>query len=422
MTGTIGRRMRNAILLAIVVTLLGTIAAVYVVSESLEDTVLRLDIAAERDFILAHHDRDKALVWDSATLKAVYEPDGLRGQIPLAEMFRSLSVPYHGEVHLPDGETYLITTHRVQGGRLYLAKNITVFEHRQTLFGQSLAVLALIMMALGMALAYFTSRRLVRPLRQLADFIRNAEPAPNMPRIANTFQDSELREIAATFNLFLDELEKYVKREQMLLSLASHELRTPIAVIGGALEVVGQRGQLREDDARTVERMRRATEEMRTNIDLILRLTRRQARLEERELVELAELTREVLDDLQRSVGGVDRVRVEAQEDATLVADRTLVKMLLRNLIQNTLQHTQGRIWLRFTPEFLEIRDEGSGLSEDQRALLRGAAGDLGGLLALSGLGLFIITLSCERLGWQLTVPQSSEQGTTMRLTFRQEE
>lgn len=413
----IGRRVRNAVLLAILVTLVCTIAATYVVSESLEDSVLQLDLEAERDFLLEHNDRSQALAWDTATLKALYEPDGQLGKTPLPDLFKTLPVPFAGEVvHKKDGMTYLVTTYKVNGGRLFLAKNISLFEHRQNQFGQFLAGLAVVLVALGILSAWLISRRLTGPLRQLSDFIGHTAPAPRMPRLSNDFRDAELSEIADTFNLFLNEMEQYVKHEQMLLSLASHELRTPIAVIAGALDVVEERGNLREEDARTVARMRRAVEEMRENIDLILRLTRRRSALSEAEVFELEPLAREVLDDLQRSVGGSERVVAETVgAGASMCADRTLVKMLLRNLVQNALQHSEGLVVVRLGAECIEVADAGGGLTHGQQALLRGETVGLGNL---SGLGLFIVTLGCERLGWRLSVPRSSAQGTTIRLDF----
>src|SRR5690606_23369210 len=137
--------------------------------------------------------------------------------------------------------------------------------------------LGVVVLVLGALLAHLTTRRLVTPLRQLTDHIRVTQPAPRMPRISRTFKDRELREIADTFNLFLDEIETYVRREQSLLGLASHELRTPIAVILGALDVIAQRGRLSAEDDKTFQRIVRASQEMSANIDSILKLTRRES-------------------------------------------------------------------------------------------------------------------------------------------------
>jgi len=415
MTHSIGRRIRRTVLLAIFVTLFVTVTSVFVANENLERSVLEIDIQAERDFILEHTDLGAPLSWDTASLKAFYLPPDSTDLSGLPEIFRGLPFPFSGEIEI-NGSEFLMTLGEAKGGRLYIAKDISIFERRETLFQTFLLVLGGVVLVLGALLAHLTTRRLVTPLRQLTDHIRVTRPAPRIPRISREFRDRELREIADTFNLFLDEIETYVKREQSLLSLASHELRTPIAVILGALDVLAQRDTLSAEDYRTVQRIVRASREMSANIDTVLKLTRRTPGADEREHVILQDVLREVVEDLERAVGGASRIQVRIMDPLSLMSDRLLVKMLLRNLLQNALQHTNGAVAVAIRHEVIEIADQGDGLPDSQKKLLRDELGDASALLALSGLGLFIVTLICERLGWRLEVLQSSPSGTTLRL------
>lgn len=417
MTHSIGRRIRRTVLLAIFVTLFVTVTSVFVANENLERSVLEIDIQAERDFILEHTDLEAPLAWDTASLKAFYQPPDSSDLAQLPEIFRGLPFPFSGEIDI-NGSTFLMTLGEAKGGRLYIAKDISIFERRETLFQTFLLVLGAVVLVLGTLLAHLTTRRLVTPLRQLTDHIRVTQPAPKMPRISREFNDRELREIADTFNLFLDEIEAYVKREQSLLSLASHELRTPIAVILGALEVIDQRGTLSPEDHRTVQRIARASAEMGANIDTILKLTRRKPAADEQERVLLPDMLRDVVEELDRSMGGQARIRVEARNPPPLMSDPLLIKMLLRNLLQNALQHTQDTVDVLVGDGMMQIADRGHGLPESQKRLLRDELGDPSALLALSGLGLFIVTLICDRLGWRLEVVQSSTTGTTLRLHY----
>ena len=417
MTHSIGRRIRRTVLLAIFVTLFITVTSVFVANENLERSVLEIDLQAERDFILEHTDPDTPLSWDTASLKAFYLPPDSTAQDQLPEIFRGLPFPFSGEIEI-DGSTFLMTLGEARGGRLYIAKDISIFERRETLFQTFLLVLGGVVLVLGTLLAHLTTRRLVTPLRQLSDYIRVTQPAPKMPRISREFNDRELREIADTFNLFLDEIETYVKREQSLLSLASHELRTPIAVILGALDVLAQRGTLGAEDRKTVQRIVCASKEMSANIDTVLKLTRRRSSEDEHERVVLQDVLREVIEEVDRSVGGASRIHVRSDDSPCLMSDRLLVKMLLRNLLQNALQHTSGAVDITVRGAVMEIVDHGHGLPEPQKKLLRDELGDASALLALSGLGLFIVTLICDRLGWRLQVIQSSANGTTLRLHY----
>lgn len=93
-----------------------------------------------------------------------------------------------------------------------------------------------------------------------------------------------------------------------------------------------------------------------------------------------------------------------------------MAQMLLRNLIQNALQHTTRTIQIRLLPGLIEISDEGAGLTADQQAILTGRKKLPQDGSPLSGLGLYIVTLMCERLQWRLQVPESSASGTTIQI------
>src|SRR5690606_1477854 len=141
------------------------------------------------------------------------------------------------------------------------------FENREALFEMAVIIMAVVIIGLSLLLAIVSIRRIVKPLSLLSERICSRPVGPSIPRMATDYVDTELHSIATTFNRFLDELESYVLREQSLLSLASHELRTPVAVMSGALDILESRNQLNANDQATLRRVRRACDEMRDNID-----------------------------------------------------------------------------------------------------------------------------------------------------------
>ena len=102
-------------------------------------------------------------------------------------------------------------------------------------------------------------------------------------------------------------------------------------------------------------------------------------------------------------------------------ADPTLAKMLVRNLVHNALQHTQaGEITLTLAANALTVSDRGTGLSPRHKALLGSAPASRAP--AEGGLGLYLVTLIAERLGWLVTVQESSGQpGTTIVISWQRE-
>ncbi|GAA5231700.1 HAMP domain-containing histidine kinase [Verticiella sediminum] len=419
MAQSIERRIRRTVLGAVLLALLVTVMSVLIANEKLEQAILALDIQAERDFLLELAEADKPLVWNTATLQAFYVPAALVGETEIPALFQRYPFPFAGEVEQGD-TTLIVTASEAEGGRLYLAKDISIFEYQEAVFHRFLLALCVGMIALAGLLAHITGRRLAAPLTRLTRDIEGTLPAPAMPRVSEQSGDQELRAIACSFNRFLEELESYVRREKSLLGMASHELRTPLAVIGGALDVIEQRNALSPADARALSRIRRAADEMGANVEAILTLTRRAAAAPAWEPLDLGRLVAGVLADLAPTIGEAPRLSLQVDEPVCVRADPMLVRMLVRNLVHNALQHTTSRVQVRVDASWLEVIDEGSGLPRAYRDFLVGA-GEAEDLANLPGLGLFIVTLIAERLGWPLSAPQTETGGTVLRLTFAPE-
>ena len=413
---SISRRVYRAILAVSVVSMAVMVTTVLLVNEDLERTMLRAEFDQERDFILMNNIGDDVLVWDTPNLAVVFVPSGKPRPAALPQVFRGLPDRYSAETSI-DGQTYLVSVDTVETGLLYVAKNITHFENREALFDIALTLMTLVIIGFSVLLAVLSSRRIVRPLKLLSERISRIPVGPNMPRMETDYAEAELHFIAMTFNRFLDELESYVRREQSLLSLASHELRTPIAVMSGALDVLETRDRLNPDDRATLRRVRRSCDEMRDNVNILLKLARRESGDQARETLVLAPAVRRVIDDLKTSLHIGHRVILEEQGGLKVVTDPVMVHMLLRNLIQNAIQHTHGDIWVRIFDGAIEIEDRGPGLTAYQQAILLGEKRINADGSPLSGLGLYIVTLMAERLGWRLDITRTDGNGTRIRLT-----
>lgn len=412
---SISRRVYRAILAVSIVCMAVMVLTVFLVNEDLERTMLDVEFAQEREFLLMNSSGRDVLVWDTPSLTVAFVPAGqpIPANMPL--LFHGLPDTYAAETTI-EGQTYLMTVDTAETGRLYVAKNITHFEEREALFGIALIVMTLVIVAFSLLLAVLSSRRIVRPLQLLSERISRTPVGAHMPRMETDYSDAELHSIAMTFNRFLDELESYVRREQSLLSLASHELRTPIAVMSGALDILELRGQLHPNDRATVERARRACDEMRDNVDILLKLARRESGRHATETVDLRLAAQRVIDDLAFGHDMKNRVVLDAQAELTTAADPVMVHMLLRNLIQNAVQHTSSDIRVTISRNSIDIDDSGPGLSAEQQRILRGEHRIPTDGSTLSGLGLYIVTLMAERLGWKLHLTTHDHNGTRIRL------
>lgn len=416
-SASLARRIFRIIFTIGMINVFVTLIATEIIYEDVESTILRLELAEERQFIERKIEGSRIETWEAALLKGVFVPDGMELQ-HFPEIFSGRTAPLSAEVEIGQ-KTYLISIDRTHAanGVLYLAQDISILEDREDLVQLTIIFLGISMLIIGLLLARQGTRRLVQPLLLLSREIARIHPETTLHRIESTYHDLELAEIARTLNNLLDALDQYVKREKALVSLASHELRTPVAVIAGALDVLEQRDSLGAADRRTLTRIRRAADEMRNDVDALLKLARRQTGREEIVSVDVAACIGEVIADIEAFAPGTNRriVCLPPPHPVRVSADPALVRMLVRNLIQNAVRHTRGAIEIDIGPTRLRIRDHGEGLPEEARARL-----DANTTPAVpeDGLGLFIVRLICERLGWSIHADANSGSGTIVELDF----
>tara|TARA_R100000322_G_scaffold29806_5_gene19232 strand:+ start:4894 stop:6180 length:1287 start_codon:yes stop_codon:yes gene_type:complete len=398
-----------------------TLVATEWIYEDIEETNLNISLAEERAFFQQRIEASaRVQSWSSALLQVHYVPD-TAVNTALPPLFAGLPVPFAAEVDA-DNETHLVSIERTESppGVLYLAQDITVLENREDLLQQAgIIVLALAMLVLSLILARIGTGRIVRPLRNLSRQIATRKPGVDLGLIRTDYADQELADIVRVLNDLLAALEAYIHREKAMVSLASHELRTPIAVISGALDVLEQRATLSEADQKTIARIRRAADKMQADVAALLKLAHRSDSMEKADQLDTNACVSAVIGELENSAPeNAGRVTIVSTEPAPSVhADPALVHMLLRNLIQNALRHTQGQVSVRLGHDGLRVVDAGTGLPPHihDRLNERQSKNEV----PEDGLGLFIVGLICERLGWTLRVCKSGATGTEVELLYR---
>jgi PAS domain S-box-containing protein len=222
-----------------------------------------------------------------------------------------------------------------------------------------------------------------------------------------------------------DEQREQAERE--FVSNAAHELRTPLAAIVGAVEVLqaGAKDDPAERDRflAHVERQCRRLERLTTAL-LTLARVQTQDEPPRLEIVELCPLFQEVASTLHPAPRV--SVEVECAEDAAVFANRVLLEEAILNLAANAMKFTlRGRITLAASESdsgfvSVEVRDTGRGMTaaDRKRAVERFYRGDddaSGGF----GLGLAIVAAAAEAMGSELEIESAPRKGTTVRLRLR---
>jgi signal transduction histidine kinase len=284
-----------------------------------------------------------------------------------------------------------------------------------------LAALVLIsVLLIASALAWVVAGRILSPLRLLADTARSIGESDLTRRIPVSGKD-EIAELGATFNAMLDRLEAAFATQRAFVSDASHELRTPITIVRGHLELLGDDPQERRETITLVtdelDRMSRFVDDL-----LLLAKSERDDFLKVSEL-ELGALTDELFDKAV-ALGQRDW-RLEARGEAVLVADRQRLTQAVMGLAQNAVQHTGAGdpIWIGTEADHREarlwVRDTGPGIApEDQERIFERFARASASRRRSegAGLGLAIVRAIAESHGGRAALSSRPGAGATFTL------
>jgi two-component system, OmpR family, sensor kinase len=223
----------------------------------------------------------------------------------------------------------------------------------------------------------------------------------------------EIRRLGETLNEMLDRMEASFERERQFVADASHELRTPVAVLKAELEAAirskGDDTSLRESLVAALEEtdhLAQLAEDLLLIAragDGLLPVSRAPA-----DIGELLERTRDRFSDRAREQGR--EIRVDVSDDLRASLDPVRVRQALGNLVDNALRHGAGKIRISArqvgAAVEIDVGDEGPGFPSElaPRAFERFARGAATRTGSGAGLGLAIVRAIAEAHGGTATI------------------
>jgi signal transduction histidine kinase len=328
----------------------------------------------------------------------------------------------HDEILL-GGIEHVVLIRAAEGSVMALALDITNLEQREFDLGLMVAGSALLLIALlGLAIAV-GANRLVKPLIEIASRIAHLRPdLPGqripVPQAAN----AELVVIAEALNDYLQRNDQFVERERIFIDTASHELRTPIAVIGGACEMAIHQADLPIAARGQLMRIQRAVRDVEQLISLLLVLAKDPARIAKAaDRVSLDQMLHEIIDDHRHLTRDKDlSIELEALPGVEILAPVAIVQAAIGNLLRNAIENSDRgvvRVVLEH-PATVRIEDPGHGMTPEEISSFYARLAKSTRLRAGAGIGLDLIAKLCEHLGWHMELRSGSAQGTTAVLDF----
>ena len=296
---------------------------------------------------------------------ALFDPEPVReGKFTLAALDGEEWLLLDSEPLTIEGEVIRI---RVVASRAQIRQTLGVFK---AIFAIGVPLVT----ALAALLGFFIAKRSLQPIHRIiacADEIAGGDLSRRVPEEPTA---DELGELTRTLNRMLASLEDSFRRERRFTSDASHELRTPVAVILAYAESLYSASDLPGEEREKVETILNECRRMQRMIDQMLTLTRGQ---EGRYPVTLEKIClSDVFDGVQAVLEPIAESRSIAlhfscEEPIELTADQSLITQLMLNLTENAVKYGRdgGDVWVHAQRQgdraILTVADNGVGISRE---------------------------------------------------------
>lgn len=282
--------------------------------------------------------------------------------------------------------------------------------------------LALIVVA---AASIAVATRLLRPLRRMRETAERVS-AESLGERLHVVGDDEVAELTVTINDMLDRLDHAVDAQRRLLSDVGHELKTPLTIVRGNIELMDPDRpddvlEARELVLDELDRMNRLVQDLGEAATLYSRHPLSTERVEVSEFVE--QIVRKA-----RGIEGAD-VSVGSVPQGRAVLDPARITQAVLQLVQNAVTHGGGRVALDCTQEGgrldFRVRDHGPGVADHAKTAIferfhreRDARGHDGGGRDGSGLGLDIVGMIARAHRGSVSVEDAEGGGALFVLSI----
>lgn len=381
-------------------------AVTYISVEAIENQLVKMRLLESGDQMIENH------------LKGYHtgpnEPEVLSGeQIP--PWLRGARPGIH-EV-TADGKPMDILVRDYQGKRYAIVHDESNFERLEGYVWIALAAACLVCLVAAFLLGSATASRVIRPVTELADAVREDRLAAGLAALE---ADDEVGVLARAFAIKSEEMKRFLLREQLFTGDVSHELRTPLTVMLGAAELLAARLRDRPDLAPVVERIRRTAVDTAERVSALLMLSRSPESVDA-PLVEMAPLLEHEIERCRPLLQGKPvELRWVMDAQPRVFGRPELIAIAVGNLLRNACQFTEhGHVLVRLGQAQVTVEDTGTGIPPEVKSkvfdrFVRAVPDSVPG----SGLGLAIVRRVCEHLGWTVELQAPAGGGSRFVLGF----
>ena len=281
----------------------------------------------------------------------------------------------------------------IPGGRLYFVIDLSDIERLERLLAGFLLAVVVIGTGLSGWLGWILAGMTIAPVRRLAEAVDALPTQPQVTRLAATVGTDELGRLAQAIDRYQARLAEADKTERQFFGDASHELRTPVAVVRGAVELLLDDPPEDAATRRRLRRLDRGVRELAELLDVLLDLVR------QRELrvapVDAHRLLKASVEPWSGE-SGPRQLWIDVDAAGDLILPQREGALVLRGVLRRILPPDPvGRLSLRARAARIEIEFVADGDSAGEIESTPAERSD-------RGLGLTLVGRLAQRIGWSM--------------------
>ncbi|MEJ7747481.1 MAG: HAMP domain-containing sensor histidine kinase [Luteimonas sp.] len=292
-------------------------------------------------------------------------------------------------------------------GRLYFVIDLSDIERLERHLAWFL--IGVVALGTGMAgwLGWLLAGGTVAPVRRLAEAVDALPTQPQASDLAGAVSDDELGRLAASIDRYQARLVEANAQQRRFFADAGHELRTPIAVVRGAAELLLDDTTLPAATRRVLQRLDRGVREVTDLLDVVLDLARRREPVIE--AVAADSLLRDAAASLQEA-GAHPHLQIDIEASGTWRVPRRESLLVLRGVLRHLLPaDSDGVLLLRGEGDVLEMSYS---VAEGSDPLVRRPAPQRSD----SGLAVTLLGRLAAELGWRFEHQDLAARRVRVRL------
>lgn len=323
-----------------------------------------------------------------------------------------------------DGETVTLYFFRTITSELVLFDYLEGFLLALGIFGIFLSIY------LGMMI----SRKILTPIKTMNELAREIAFEKMNGRIPIGTADDELNELAKTLNKMLDRLQGGINKQHQFVSVASHELRTPAAVIKGYIDFIENYGtadeELLHENLKVIGSEAKNMQALLENLLFLSRTDQNRQKLNKK-IFDLDDMVSDIMIKM-KTVIKTHKILLTKNEPAKIFGDETMIRQMIRIFLDNATKYTPegGSIKVASIVDsdkiLLSISDTGIGIAPENQGKIfdrffRIDSEELVSEVKGSGLGLPIAKWIADNHGIKISIASELGRGTTFNLEIPRE-